>query len=148
MTCARFSGLDLLRYEGRLSDENGDNVLFGQLHSPGTATQVGPVAFGDLKIDRVDIGAGGTADLLVVDGQLSFAGALRLRAVNGLAAKLSDRYKLFSFTSFNSFNSFTISTGCRSTFKLSLLVCASKTLMPWPAWSKTNCSNAQLSSRS
>ena len=145
MTCARFSGLYLLRYEGRLSDENGNNVLFGQIHSPGTATQVGPVAFGELKIDRVDIGAGGTADLLVVDDQLSFAGALRLRAVNGLAAKLSDRYKLFSFTSFTSF---TGSTGCRSTFKLSLLIRAAKTLMPWPAWSKTSRSSTQLSSRS
>ena len=99
MTDSRFSGLGLARYEGELSIENGDTVLFGQIHSLGTAMQLGPVAFGDPKIDTVDVGVNGTAHLLALDEQLFFAGALQLHAVNGLAAELSDRCKLFSFAS-------------------------------------------------
>ena len=91
MTGSRFSGLGLACCEGELSIENGDTVFFGQIHSLGTAMQLGPVAFGDPNIDTVDVGDDGTAHLLALDEQLFFASALQLHAVNGLPAELSDR---------------------------------------------------------
>jgi len=50
MTGSRFSGLGLACCEGELSIENGDTVFFGQIHSLGTAMQLGPVAFGGLPV--------------------------------------------------------------------------------------------------
>ena len=64
MTGSRFSGLGLARYEDGLSIENGVGADLNLTHRTatpsylaGTATHFCPVAFGDLNIDMVDIGA-------------------------------------------------------------------------------------------
>ena len=67
MTGSRFSGPGLPRYEGGLSIENGDTVLFGQIHKLGTARHLTLVPFGDVNIDTVNIRTDDTADLLALD---------------------------------------------------------------------------------
>jgi hypothetical protein len=97
MTGSHFFGPGLARFEGGLAVE-AEQGLTGASHSLGSALHDGPVAFGDLSIDDVDLGADGAADLLTVNGPLSFAGTLRLSALPGYIAKLGDRFLLFSFT--------------------------------------------------
>lgn len=98
MTGSHVFGPGLARYEGGLSIESGDGNWLGQPHSLGIAMHSGPVAFGDLNVDSVDVGTGGATDRLVVDGPLSFAGTLRLSAIGGYTAQVGDRYQLFDFT--------------------------------------------------
>jgi hypothetical protein len=98
MTGSHFIGPGLARFEGGLAIE-AEQGLFGAPHSLGNALHEGPVAFGDLNVVEIDLGASGAADLLTVSGPLSFAGTLRLTALQGYIATPGDRFQLFSFNS-------------------------------------------------
>jgi T5SS/PEP-CTERM-associated repeat protein len=98
MTGSHVVGPGFASFEGGLAIEAGQGPL-SAAHSLGHALHDGPVGFGDLNIADFDLGADGAADLLTVNGALSFAGTLRLTALAGYVAKSGDHFQLFSFTS-------------------------------------------------